>query len=59
MNAYHISPLLLLALTPLASRGVGPPSERLPNIVFFMADELAYYELSHMDNGGPVSFQVC
>lgn len=36
-------------LTTAAAGGAGG-SERPPNIVYIMADELAYYELSHMGN---------
>ena len=36
-------PLLLLAASSAAQ-------ERPPNVVFLMADELAYYELGHMGN---------
>lgn len=37
---------LLCALSPL----IAASSERPPNIVYLMVDELAYYELSHMGN---------
>jgi len=46
MTLNHSSLLLLFALSPT----VASASERQPNIVFLMADELAYYELSHMGN---------
>ncbi len=43
--------LLGLAWLPVARSEDGEPAEgRLPNIVYIMSDELAYFELSHMGN---------
>ena len=43
--------LILCAYAALfTTAGSLPAAERLPNIVYIMSDELAYYELSHMGN---------
>lgn len=42
--------VLRLILTPCLCLGFLQAQERLPNIVYIMSDELAYYELGHMGN---------
>jgi len=44
MRFFTLLPVVLLGLSG------GLLAERLPNIVYIMSDELAYYELSHMGN---------
>ena len=41
---------ILLSLILLVSSAPGARAVDLPNIVYIMSDELAYYELSHMGN---------
>jgi arylsulfatase A-like enzyme len=38
----------ILTLSPALLQAAGPPAKRLPNIVYFVIDELGYYELSCM-----------
>ncbi|MCP3914560.1 MAG: sulfatase-like hydrolase/transferase [bacterium] len=42
--------LLCAVQSERPARSDPPPTDRAPNIVYIMSDELAYYELSHMDN---------
>ena len=41
-------PSLLLALVPATLVAQSPTAKRKPNIVYIMADELGYYEVSYM-----------
>jgi len=50
MKYLKLAALLFVAASPAAAVDQLTAAEKLPNIVFMMSDELAYYEVSHMGN---------